>query len=182
MVAMMIMAVLMVAVVPSLFRTRADLRLKGDGRGIAQAVGVTKMRAAARFTRARLFVDLANRAYYPQIWDTATNTWVTEDMTSSLSQGVSFGFAGLDTPPTGTQNAIQQSNACTDAAGAAIPNTACIAFNSRGIPINPANGSPQGGNAFYITDGTAVFATTVTATPLVRLWWSPANTVAWVQQ
>jgi hypothetical protein len=62
-----------------------------------------------------------------------------------------------------------------------IGNTACIVFNSRGIPVDPV-GAPIGRNALYITDGTGVYGTTLTATPLVRLWWSPVGRDAWVEQ
>jgi hypothetical protein len=51
-----------------------------------------------------------------------------------------------------------------DKDGDSIDKTACIMFNSRGIPIDKDN-SPTGGNAFYLTDGTGVRAVTVTATP-----------------
>jgi prepilin-type N-terminal cleavage/methylation domain-containing protein len=182
MMVLAIMGIIAMTAIPSMFRTTADLRLKSDGRSIAQAVGVTKMRAAARFTRARLFVDLGAGLYYPQIWDKTANDWVTEDLTARLSRGVTFGFGTIGTPPPNTQVAIQQAAACSTAAGVAIANSACVVFNSRGIPIDPVTGSPLGGTAFYVTDGSAVFATTVTATPLVRLWWTPANIVGWVQQ
>jgi hypothetical protein len=54
-------------------------------------------------------------------------------------------------------------------------------FNSRGIPIDKGN-SPLGGNAFYLTDGTGVRAVTVTATPLIRRWWSSAGKAAWMRE
>ena len=60
-------------------------------------------------------------------------------------------------------------------------NPACIVFNSRGIPVDTA-GAPMGGNALYVTDTTGVYATTITATPLVRQWWSSAAAVGWVQR
>ena len=39
------------------------------------------------------------------------------------------------------------------------------------------SGAPLGGNALYITDGTGVHGTTVTATPLVSQWWSNASDI-----
>ena len=60
----------------------------------------------------------------------------------------------------------------------AIGNTSCVIFNSRGIPVD-AGGAPTGGNGLYITDGVGVYGVTVTATPLVRLWWSPATAAVW---
>ena len=176
-----LIGVISVFALPSLLRTSQDLRLRNDGRAIAQLVGVVKMRAAAKFSRARLFVALDNNTYIVQWWDRTANTWVTEGGTTRLSQGVQFGFGGLGAPPPDTQVAIQQSAPCTDDGGAAIGNSACIVFNSRGIPVD-ALGNPTGANAIYLTNGVGVFGTTLTATPLVRLWWSPANTAAWVRQ
>jgi hypothetical protein len=34
----------------------------------------------------------------------------------------------------------------------------------------------------YVTDGSAVYGTTVTTTPQVRLWWSRANAETWTRQ
>jgi hypothetical protein len=94
---------------------------------------------------------------------------------------VRFGFGTLSDPPPGTQATIALSPLCTDDAGADLANTSCIIFNSRGIPIDSA-GAPTGGNGLYLTDGTGVYAVTITATPLIRFWWSPAHTAAWVEQ
>jgi prepilin-type N-terminal cleavage/methylation domain-containing protein len=176
-----VMGIIAAVALPNVMRTTEDQRLKGDGRAIAQTVGVTKMRAASKFSRARVFVDLGANGFYLQYWDKPTNRWVTEGGTTQLSQGVTFGFGALDTPPPDTQAVIGQSGACTDGAGNPIGNSACIVFNSRGIPVD-AVGAPTGDNAIYITNGVGVFGTTLTATPLVRLWWSPASTVAWIRQ
>ncbi len=180
-VVLAIMSVLAIVTLPNIFRTTEDQRLKGDGRGIAQSVGVAKMRAASKFSRARLFVDLNTNSFFTQYWDKTLNDWVTEGGTTRLSRGVTFGFSILGAPPPTTQVVISQSPACTDAAGVAIANSACITFNSRGIPVDGV-GAPTGNNAVYITNGVGVFGTTLTATPLVRLWWSPANTVSWIRQ
>jgi hypothetical protein len=102
-----------------------------------------------------------------------------------LSEGVAFGFASLAAPPPNTQNAIGMSPPCTTDDGAAtIANTSCIVFNSRGVPVtvNGAVATPTGNNALYVTNGSSVFATTVTATPLVRAWWSPSANPSWVRQ
>jgi type II secretory pathway pseudopilin PulG len=176
-----VMGIIAIVALPNVFRATEDSRLRGDGRAIAQMVGVTKMRAASKFSRARLYVDLDANTYMQQYFDKTANDWITEGGATPLSRGVTFGFGGLGQPPNATQPAIGQSPACTTAGGAAIGNTACIVFNSRGIPIDNV-GAPYGANAIYLTNGVGVFATTLTATPLVRLWWSPANTVAWVRQ
>ena len=68
----------------------------------------------------------------------------------------------------------------------AIANTACVVFNSRGIPVVDAagsTGSPTANQAVYVTDGTAIFAATVTVTGVIRLWrTNPLTVPAWAQQ
>jgi len=55
---------------------------------------------------------------------------------------------------------------------AAILNTACLVFNSRGIPVDN-NGVPTNLDAVYISDGTAVKAVTVSSTGLIGVWSTP---------
>ena len=100
-----------------------------------------------------------------------------------LPQGISFGWGELEEAPPNTQDddIPKFAAACIDKDREDIDKTACIMFNSRGIPIDKDN-SPVGGNAFYLTDGTGVRAVTVTATPLIRRWWSSAATSNWVRQ
>jgi prepilin-type N-terminal cleavage/methylation domain-containing protein len=176
-----IVGVLTIMTLPMTGRTLGDVRLRGDAQAISSSVALAKMRAASGFTRARLFVSLDSNTYFVQIWDRDASAWVTEGGTNQTSEGVDFGFSGLGDPPPNTQAAIAQSVECLDDDQEAIAGTACIVFNSRGIPID-ASGAPTGDNALYITDGVGVYATTLTATPLVRLWWSPAHSAEWVQQ
>ena len=77
--------------------------------------------------------------------------------------------------PLNTQAPIGQAPPCVTRLGAAIANTSCILFNSRGIPVDsagapPAVGAPTGNDAIYLTDGTAVFGVTISATGLIKLW------------
>ncbi len=176
-----IIAVVSAFALPMTSSAMTDLRARGDARAVSNIVALAKLRATSGFTRARVFVDLNGRTFFIQILDKATNTWVSEGAVTSLSTGISFGFSGLATPPPDTQLSIGQSTACLDDDGDPIGNSACIVFSSRGIPIDAA-GAPTGDNGLYITDGTGVYATTVTATPLVRLWWSPASASEWMRQ
>lgn len=182
-VVMSIVTIVTIMTVPMTTRAVADVRLRGDAQGIANSVALAKMRAASGFTRSRLFVALDSNSYSLQIWDKDTTTWVTEGGIRQTSSGVSFGFGGLGEPPPDTQAVIGQSVECLDNETPPEPigGTACIVFNSRGIPID-ADGVPTGDNALYITDGVGVYASTLTATPLIRLWWSSSNGAAWVQQ
>ena len=176
--------------VPLSDSTSRAFRLKGDAQAVANMVSLAKMRAAARYSRTRVRADLAANSFRMEVW-TPTNpankqvgTWVTDGPTVQLSNGVTFGVALRTAPPPNTQTAIGQAPACTGQASldtGTQPNTSCIVFNSRGIPID-ALGQPLGGNALYITDGASVYATTITATPLVRQWWANAAAGAWMTQ
>ncbi|MGE4054909.1 MAG: Tfp pilus assembly protein FimT/FimU [Vicinamibacterales bacterium] len=176
-----LLVVLAVFSLPITSRAVADVRLRGDARSVANTVSLAKMRATSAFSRARVFADLSTNTFLMQVWDRTDNQWVTEGGSINLSPGVGFGFGTIDTPPPDTQPEMSQSPLCTDDAGVEIANTACVVFNSRGIPIDDA-GAPYGANALYITDGVGVFGTTLTATPLINLWWSPSGGANWVKQ
>ena len=156
-------------------------RLAGSARNIAYEVSLAKMRAAAGFTRARLFVSLADGTYRIEAWDKSASDWTTDGGVEQLPPGVSFSFGSATSPPPNTQGTIGQAALCRDAAGAEIANTACVVFNSRGIPIDHT-GAPTGTGAVYITDGTAVYGATVMATGMTQLWWTPTRVLAWQKQ
>lgn len=177
-----VISVILAMVVPMTASSLAAYRFQGDGQAVSNMVSLAKMRAASQFSRARVYVDRTTNSYSLQLWDKNADAWVVAEGVRRTSPGVSFGYGTLATPPPDTQAAIGFSAACTNDDGSAIANTACIVFNSRGIPINPATGAPQGGNAIYLTDGVGVYGVTVTATPLVRFWWSPAHSARWVEQ
>ena len=176
-----VLGTVMAMALPSLGSSMSAFRLKGDAQAVNNLVSLAKMRAAAQFTRARLRLDLAQNRYFLETWDRANDTWVRRDGVNATQQGVTFGFGALATPPPDTQPAIAMSAECVDDDGAPIPQTACLTFNSRGVPVD-GTGAPTGQNAFYLTDGTGVYAITVTATPLVRFWWSPASSAQWIQR
>jgi prepilin-type N-terminal cleavage/methylation domain-containing protein len=169
---------------PSTERTLGDLRMRNDAHGIHNLLSLAKMRAASKFTRERVYVDFGAESYALQEWNKSTLAWTNEDnSSSSLSSNIDFGFDAIGAPPDDTQPAISQADPCLgDDNVTPIANTACIVFNSRGIPIDAA-GNPDGRGAFYLTDHlTGVYGITVSATPLVRLWWTPAATTAWVHK
>ena len=168
--------------VPSTTRTMADLRLQSDARNLHNAVALAKMRAAARYTRERIFVDLAAKSYQLQYWDKNAARWENERDSDALGFGVGFGYGSISTPPPNTQSTIGQAPACLNDAGSTIADTGCIVFNSRGIPVDGATGSPTGNSALYVSDGTSTFGVTISATPLVRLWSTKANAANWVHR
>lgn len=177
-----IVGVIAAMVVPQTGRTLADLRLSGDARGVHNAVALAKMRAAAHYTRERLYVDRTTNTYHLEFWDKAAGDWADEvDPTVTLQSGVDFGFGDIATAPPSTQSSLAMSPPCKTKTGTDISNTSCIVFNSRGIPIDGA-GNITGNSALYLTDGSATWGVTLSATPLIRLWWSKADDAKWVKR
>ena len=155
-------------------------RLRGDANAVRNFVGLAKMRASSQSTRARVRADVRANTYALEVWDRAGGAWVNETGTRSLSSGVSFGFGSLATPPPNTQVTIGLSPACSAGLTATdtIENTACVTFNSRGLPID-ADGNLFPRHALYVRGEPGVFATTVTSTPLIRFWSSPNYSATW---
>jgi len=183
-----IIGVVAAAAIPSTTRTLADLRLRGDARNIHNAVALAKMRAAAHYTRERLFVDRTTNSFHIEYWDKAAAKWMDElDPTLYLQSGIVFDYGAISTPPLNTQTTLAQAAPCrtgsdgTPASGSDMSGTSCILFNSRGIPVD-ADGNITGNSALYITDGTSTYGVTLSATPLVRLWWSKASSAQWIQR
>ena len=113
-------------------------RLRGDATALRNLVGLAKIRASSRSTRARVRVDLGANTYALEIWDKTGGAWVNESGIRPLSTGVTFGFGALATAPPNTQATIGMSPECTAGLTAddSIANTACITFNSRGLPVD----------------------------------------------
>jgi prepilin-type N-terminal cleavage/methylation domain-containing protein len=173
--------------VPMMGNTIGNFRLNGDANSLRNAVSLTKLRAASDFSKSRLYVDLSLNTFHIETWNTTTAAWVTEGGTTALASGAeSYSFGVVSTPPANTQGAIGQAPKCLTAAGVAIGNTACVVFNSRGIPVTDVagtTGSPTNADALYITDGTAVYGITVSATSVTQLWRTgPSATPAWALQ
>lgn len=150
-------------------------RISGDARNLSNDIAVTKMRAASRSTQARIYADLAGRMYYIQTCDNPSispcPSWTNEGAPVMLSSAVTFGFGSAGAPPPNTQTAIDQAGPCKNNASppADVANTACVIFNSRGIPADVA-GNPIGSYALYVTDGIAIYGVTVAATGFTRMW------------
>ena len=193
-----IMGVLAAVTVPMSGNTIRFLKISGDARELSNATAVAKMRAAAKFTHSRLYVDINGKTFYLQTYaktaspgpdgisgnadDCAVGTWCTEGGATNLSSTVSFGYGPIPSPPPDTQTTIGQAPQCTTMAGSPpvetpVANTACIIFNSRGLPID-TTGSPTGLDAIYVTDGTAVYGITVAATGFIRTWQANSTSTA----
>jgi hypothetical protein len=138
------------------------------------------MRAASDFSRARIFIDLTAHTHHLERWNKITSAWEVEGGVTALSSGVSFSFGPVTVPPPNTQATIGQASQCLDDMAMPIANTACIMFNSRGVPID-ATFAPTGADALYLTDGSAVYSVTVAATGMLRLWRAlPVAVPTWV--
>jgi len=173
--------------VPMMSNTIGNFRLSGDAHSVASAMALAKLRAASGFSQARLFVDLTTRSFHVETLQKSPVAWAADGGTTTLSTGVTFGFGGIATPPLNTQALIGQAPPCVTAAGAAIANTACILYNSRGIPVDPSGaapnvGAPTGNDALYLTDGTAVYGLLLSATGQSKLYRTNISSATWALQ
>jgi type II secretory pathway pseudopilin PulG len=195
-------AIITAIAVPAYVKTAAYLRAAGDIRSINGLTALAKMRAASDFTHARVFADLNGGTFQLEVWDKTGNggagCWFADldvnracltyssgrpsGPVNTLAQGDTFGFGTLASGPTPGQPTPSQAGACLDNSNASLgANTACIVFNSRGIPIDATN-SPVATGAFYLTNGAVVNVVTVSATGSMQTWSSPADTAYWYGQ
>ena len=174
-VVLAVLLVLGVFTAPIVGRTLAGFRVSGDARGLSNAVSVAKIRAAAKFTQVRLFVDLAGRTYHVETLDRSVTPhhWTQEGGNSTLSYDVDFDFGAVAAPPPDSQAALGQAPQCLTDDGDPIAGSACIVFNSRGVSVDAA-GAPHAEGVLYIKDATVVYGITVAATGMLRLWRAPA--------
>jgi len=163
-------------------------KISGDARDLSNQIAVTKMRAASKFSQARIYVDLTGGTYYVQTCNTPATTpcpaWTTETGSTSVSNTVSFGYSPAATAPPNTQTTIGQAESCYSTASppVAVSNTACVIFNSRGVPVDH-NNNPTNSDALYISDGSFIYGVTVAATGFIKVWRSPySSTPSWSVQ
>jgi prepilin-type N-terminal cleavage/methylation domain-containing protein len=171
--------------VPYMSRTLGSMRLSGAARSISNGIQDVKLRSAAKFTRARLFVDKTGGTFHIEILDTSVTPahWTVDGGTSYLPSSVTFGWASVASPPLNTQTTIGQAAACKDDNAVVINNTACILFNSRGIPVLDDAGlgyPPTSADAVYLTNSTEVYGVTVLATGFIGTWHTSTTNPVWV--
>jgi Tfp pilus assembly protein FimT len=185
--ALAIMGVIFAIALPMTSNAVKAEKISGDARDISNDLSVAKMRAAAKFTEARIYADLSGNQYRLQTCNDPTvlpcQAWTTENSWVPLSSTTSFGFGSVASAPSNTQTTIGQATLCKDGSPLAdVANSACIIFNSRGIPVD-SSGSPTGSYALYINDGTFCYGMTVAATGFIRTWRTNyTSTPTWVQQ
>ena len=188
MIVVAIIGVLAAIAIPMSGNAIRYAKISGDAHDLSNDIAVAKMRAAAKFTQARLYVDINGKAFYIQTCDAPATTpcpsWTTDGGSATLSSTVSFGYLPVSTPPANTQTTIGQAALCKNNASPPVDvaATACVIFNSRGIPVDSA-GSPTGSDAIYVNDGTFCYGITVAATGFIRNWRTNAvTTPAWTLQ
>ena len=159
--------------IPKMMSMVQNFRTAGDARDLNGTILMAKMRAASEFAQARVHADLNTQTFWVEVEPSGSTSWTPEGGTQFLSTGVTFGFGSLGTPPSNTQPTLGQAAACPG-----ISNTACVVFNSRGIPVDSTN-TPTGDDALYVTDGRSVTGVTVLATGLSQIWRSDASTANW---
>ena len=175
------------------------IRISGDARNLNGLIAQAKMRGAADFSHARAFADLQANTYHLEVWNPAGNggagCWRTDgdplnpcttanSPVQPLSTGVTFGFGNVGAGAPNPQATIAQALPCgtvaavAGAGNAAVPGTACVEFNSRGVPID-LNGRATALDALYVTDGNSVYGITVIASGMMQDWYSPTNQTSW---
>jgi hypothetical protein len=148
-----------------------------------------------------VYADLNANAFHLDVWDKSGNggagCWKTDGDSNPnhcfvpnggspvqpLSTGVVFGFGTAGAGHPNPQTSIAQAPACRSGvaggtAGSSYANSACIEFNSRGLPVD-ASGSPTPNDALYVTDSNTVYGVTVIESGLIQYWETSASATAW---
>ncbi|MCU1342246.1 MAG: hypothetical protein JWN92_1669 [Candidatus Acidoferrum typicum] len=183
-IVMFIIIVVAAMGIPKLTTMTGNLRTRGDARDLNAAIVLAKMRAASDFARVRVYADLSANTFRIEELESGSTAWKINGCPNScigdqlLSRGVSFGYGSLTTPPNGVATLTQAPLCLQNDLVATYANTACIMFNSRGVPVD-STWTPTPSDALYVTDGKSVSGVTLSATGLTRIWRSDANTATW---
>jgi prepilin-type N-terminal cleavage/methylation domain-containing protein len=186
-----IIGILATIAIPSLGNSIAYYRLSGDARNLSNAISVTKMRAASKFMKTRLYVNTTSGWFRIELGSqpnaTVPPTWTADGGVTYLNGSTTFDWAGVASAPPSTQATIGQASKCRGNDGAAVDETACVVFNSRGVPIAPdtpgVTYSPTANDAIYVTDNTLVYGVTIAATGMIKVWQTPpTSTPTWTRQ
>lgn len=192
--------ILTAVAIPKVTSLARGYRGAGDARSLSDEVSLAKMRAAANFTDARVYADLSKNLFRVEIWSSSQTCWLTDgDPTgqcsstytgsstppsTNLSSGVIFGYGSLSSAPPSTQSTLGQAPLCqsdtdkqSQSAGS-ITNSACVVFNSRGIPVDNTMAATSR-DALYVTDTSSVYGVTVLATGLIQSWRGDQTSSTW---
>jgi type II secretory pathway pseudopilin PulG len=177
--------------IPSVTGLTRSFRIGGDTRQIAAQLNLARLRAAAGYTHARLYVNLSTNTYHLEVWNKASTCWQTYEDSNACTQttssvvplapGDTFGYGSIGTGPSGVAPA--QAPACISGVagpspGSTTSNTACIEFNSRTYPVDTTN-KVVASDAIYIqnAEGYQAIAVSVSGQPAQYRY----NGSAWVQ-
>jgi prepilin-type N-terminal cleavage/methylation domain-containing protein len=177
-IAMAIIVIASAIAVPKVVTMAQNFRTGGDAHNLNSMILLAKMRASADFGQARVHMDMGSQTFYVEVESSGATLWTTEGGTQSLSNNVSFGYGSVPSAPANTQSTLAQAPACITS-GSAVANSACITFNSRGIPVDSTN-TPTGNDAVYVTDGKSVTGVTVSVTGLTKVWRTDASAANWI--
>jgi prepilin-type N-terminal cleavage/methylation domain-containing protein len=158
-----------------------EFSLSGDAHGVSNSLALARMGAAANFTRARVFVDRLANTYRIETWNKTAAAWQAASGTSPVGSKNAFSAGTINQPPPNSQIAFGQPPPCLTNAGAAIANTSCIIFNSRGVPVDGA-GVPTPAAVIYMNGPTAVYAIAVSSTSQLAMWRIAPGGGTWVQK
>ena len=200
MVVVLVALILAAFAIPGYQSITRNLRISGDMRDVHGAIAEAKMRAAAGFTHGRFYADLNANTFHLEVWNKTGGVggggcWQTDGDTNNactaasspvlqLSQGVTFGFGTASAGGQNPQTTLAQAALCgkvaavSGASNSTIANTACIEFNSRGIPID-LNGKPTAKDALYVTDGNMVYGITLLSSGMEQDFATAAGTSSW---
>jgi prepilin-type N-terminal cleavage/methylation domain-containing protein len=183
---LIVMAVVIVVAgmaIPKVMTMVNNMRTEGDAENLNSAILLAKMRAGADFARARVYADLSANTYHIEVFTSGDTQWRAEGGTQYLSNNATFGYGSLSIPPTGAAS-VAQAPACLEndmVASNTYSNTACVMFNSRGIPVDNTMAATTN-DALYITNGTTVTGVVVSATGLTKIWRTGSSTAVWEQR
>ena len=160
-----------------------DIKIRGDAQGLSAAVAQAKLTSAAKFTHARLFLNLATNTYRIQTWRrTGTPGWVDANDALFLSDRSRFGLGATTVPPPNTQVSLAQAPACLDDLNVEIASTACVIFNSRGVSVL-AEGPPATTQAIYLAGPSGTYGIILGATGKLEVWHTTqAGVSSWKQR
>jgi prepilin-type N-terminal cleavage/methylation domain-containing protein len=177
MIVVIIVLVLSSIAIPNVVSVTRGARNLSDARSLSAALNLARMRAAADFTHARVYMDLSGNTFHVETWNKAGACWQTDGDSNSCTQttspvtaldtGDTFGYGTITAGPTVATSVIAQAPGCTPgvagaAAGTAVSNTACIEYNSRSFPVNSANGIVAS-DAAYITNSQKFYSAVAVA-------------------
>src|ERR1044071_723479 len=92
MVSMSVMMVLAAITIPMVSAASSNVKLNDNADTVSNYVGLAKMRATSRFSRARVYLDLAAGTYVLQVYNQGAAAWANDTAVSTLPTGITFSF------------------------------------------------------------------------------------------